>query len=75
MGAWIEIITDNHKLIYAFLVAPHVGAWIEIRNQDVSISVGAVAPHVGAWIEIQDPCPKITPAVVAPHVGAWIEII
>ena len=33
-------------------VAPHVGAWIEIRRSAPSISLANVAPHVGAWIEI-----------------------
>ena len=34
------------------LVAPHAGAWIEIRIR-VEIDAGElVAPHAGAWIEI-----------------------
>ena len=56
------------------VVAPHVGAWIEIipaAHQTASIRV---APHVGAWIEIaKDRCVYCM-APVAPHVGAWIEI-
>ena len=35
------------------IVAPHVGAWIEIMVTNRAISEAmAVAPHVGAWIEI-----------------------
>ena len=59
------------------LVAPHVGAWIEIvRHAYASLIWVSVAPHVGAWIEIlyQEEMQKCTD-VVAPHVGAWIEMI
>ena len=34
------------------LVAPHVGAWIEICARTRTRAFGSVAPHVGAWIEI-----------------------
>ena len=34
------------------LVAPLVGAWIEIRFAFVVATSAAVAPLVGAWIEI-----------------------
>ena len=34
------------------MVAPHVGAWIEINNQIKVENYEHVAPHVGAWIEI-----------------------
>ena len=34
------------------MVAPHVGAWIEIVRLKPSVPVSLVAPHVGAWIEI-----------------------
>ena len=37
---------------YKPLVAPFVGAWIEIAGEDGSIQVYVVAPFVGAWIEI-----------------------
>ena len=33
-------------------VAPHVGAWIEIRKSSQILASRLVAPHVGAWIEI-----------------------
>ncbi len=32
-------------------VAPHVGAWIEMRSIHRRCA-SRVAPHVGAWIEI-----------------------
>ena len=34
------------------MVAPHVGAWIEIDAYVEFVATGLVAPHVGAWIEI-----------------------
>ena len=33
-------------------VAPHAGAWIEMRNNCTSRTLIDVAPHAGAWIEI-----------------------
>ncbi len=56
-------------------VAPHVGAWIEIRLGDYIIIALVVAPHVGAWIEIVCNNAFIVPIEVAPHVGAWIEML
>ena len=37
----------------AKVVAPHVGAWIEIRVLICVVRCANVAPHVGAWIEIR----------------------
>ena len=34
------------------MVAPHVGAWIEIGKVTKGGKAAKVAPHVGAWIEI-----------------------
>ena len=34
------------------IVAPHVGAWIEIATMYRDRLAAIVAPHVGAWIEI-----------------------
>ena len=56
------------------LVAPHVGAWIEIIGKKLKIDLWFVAPHVGAWIEISVQYPANPTSPVAPHVGAWIEI-
>ena len=37
--------------ISIFLVAPHVGAWIETNLTIDTDTKAKVAPHVGAWIE------------------------
>ena len=34
-----------------YIVAPHVGAWIETTYSLGSYTLAEVAPHVGAWIE------------------------
>ena len=34
------------------MVAPLVGAWIEIIHEECDEMAGVVAPLVGAWIEI-----------------------
>ena len=57
------------------LVAPLVGAWIEIFNRLLLILCKPVAPLVGAWIEITSPLTITILDIVAPLVGAWIEII
>ena len=56
------------------VVAPLVGAWIEIPffpSRSLKVSV---APLVGAWIEIPCNISIAAPDEVAPLVGAWIEI-
>ena len=55
-------------------VAPHAGAWIEIKLSIVSSNPCSVAPHAGAWIEISLMFGISTNPFVAPHAGAWIEI-
>ena len=37
----------------AAMVAPHAGAWIEIKRREEGLSGKSVAPHAGAWIEIR----------------------
>ena len=56
------------------IVAPHVGAWIEIVISKGNSKLLKVAPHVGAWIEIPTSIVNQVENFVAPHVGAWIEI-
>ena len=56
------------------IVAPHVGAWIEMSKPLLSCQSSLVAPHVGAWIEIEKLGEVVQYPTVAPHVGAWIEI-
>ena len=56
------------------LVAPLVGAWIEIHLYMTYNLLFIVAPLVGAWIEIIGLYSVVNPCHVAPLVGAWIEI-
>ena len=56
------------------MVAPFVGAWIEIVDAECKQRIQRVAPFVGAWIEIRGSCSQEKEAQVAPFVGAWIEI-
>ena len=52
MGAWIEMPVTIGVIILP-PVAPHVGAWIEIKAATPVVPEPInVAPHVGAWIEI-----------------------
>ena len=57
------------------LVAPYVGAWIEILCGRVSCRSIYVAPYVGAWIEIPGEEVVSMLSNVAPYVGAWIEMV
>ena len=63
------------QLTCAGVVAPHVGAWIEIILHKLRWWCYLVAPHVGAWIEIVKKIFCHHEYVVAPHVGAWIEMV
>ena len=56
------------------LVAPLVGAWIEMNPYLPLSGTGFVAPLVGAWIEIGISSHLIYFGSVAPLVGAWIEM-
>ena len=56
------------------MVAPLVGAWIEINSKGVLYEQKQVAPLVGAWIEIVTFTESLPAMWVAPLVGAWIEI-
>ena len=56
------------------MVAPRVGAWIEISHMGRSKRNIRVAPRVGAWIEIKKHMKGMRWISVAPRVGAWIEI-
>ena len=60
--------------IESFVVAPLVGAWIEIIAKLYKYVPIFVAPLVGAWIEICNGIPGYPYTNVAPLVGAWIEI-
>ena len=39
-------------LTNSLLVAPYMGAWIEIMSLTDASSLALVAPYMGAWIEI-----------------------
>ena len=52
MGAWIEICRWQDICKEKHLVAPLMGAWIEIDKVYTLVSVISVAPLMGAWIEI-----------------------
>ena len=56
------------------IVAPLVGAWIEIATHNHGPRSEPVAPLVGAWIEIWLFVCYTPTGNVAPLVGAWIEI-
>ena len=52
MGAWIEMVVKRY-LGGGICVAPLVGAWIEItEDEEHKMKALDVAPLVGAWIEI-----------------------
>ena len=52
MGAWIEIAPAN-LVISISIVAPFMGAWIEIPDAGTyPLIIYQVAPFMGAWIEI-----------------------
>ena len=57
-----------------FLVAPLVGAWIEMFAALVVSIIAIVAPLVGAWIEMLSSSSLNAVKMVAPLVGAWIEM-
>ena len=62
------VLTSQH------IVAPLVGAWIEMVALMAVSAVKFVAPLVGAWIEIYRRNRRSNFISVAPLVGAWIEI-
>ena len=53
-----------------YIVAPLVGAWIEIMRAIIIPDPLSVAPLVGAWIEIRRPGIPGYHYVVAPLMGA-----
>ena len=57
------------------MVAPLVGAWIEMAYLQQWREILVVAPLVGAWIEIKGRFWTKIIISVAPLVGAWIEMI
>ena len=62
-------------VIRSGIVAPLVGAWIEIAKSGIDYQTLYVAPLVGAWIEICRFRSVGSGGLVAPLVGAWIEML
>ena len=56
------------------IVAPNIGAWIEIKSICNHSIKSSVAPNIGAWIEIYIFFWHFNWYAVAPNIGAWIEI-
>ena len=73
MGAWIETLKVDPRILNPIVVAPYVGAWIETAVQEQMKHNQQVAPYVGAWIETEYLAYGKSQTRVAPYVGAWIE--
>ncbi len=74
MGAWIEI-SYSKSINSKIDVAPHVGAWIEIRKH--FSTVAKIRASHPMWVRgLKYYCLDILWLfqIVAPHVGAWIEM-
>ena len=56
-----------------FLVAPHVGAWIETPQNTLALFKCASLPTWERGLKRITHIVKMQEAQVAPHVGAWIE--
>ena len=69
----LKYINHFHNQII-IIVAPYMGAWIEIIKSDELDVAISVAPYMGAWIEISDEMGWCKAGKVAPYMGAWIEI-
>ena len=73
MGAWIEMGDLFITWTYA-MVAPLVGAWIEIHRQEVSIGKTSSLPSWERGLKFPLGFLFFPRNCVAPLVGAWIEI-
>ncbi len=58
----------------ASLVAPHAGAWIEIRHAGSRVSILWSHPMRVRGLKLATEADSQTQREVAPHAGAWIEI-
>ena len=67
-------LPPNLKQDPDMIVAPYMGAWIEIQCIQVAGKTLFVAPYMGAWIEIHPLSLLDYLFYVAPYMGAWIEI-
>ena len=74
MGAWIEILL-NYIIDIDILVAPLVGAWIEMITAQVKWTSRALSlPSWERGLKLDGRKTCTRRLVVAPLVGAWIEI-
>jgi len=75
MGAWIEILITC-GLSGIFLVAPYMGAWIEIcAISMLSLVISSRTLHGCVdWNKCYSTA-KSPQSMVAPYMGAWIEIL
>ena len=65
---------NSKNITLNLIVAPFMGAWIEIGSPNNINAVDLVAPFMGAWIEINGIGGNVVISSVAPFMGAWIEI-
>ena len=73
MGAWIEIAQDSTPT-WQPLVAPRVGAWIEITEINQWNFLVTSLPAWERGLKFLVLISTATPSIVAPRVGAWIEM-
>ena len=69
----LKFVIRLYSKVFA-IVAPFMGAWIEIFGRTKLRNLNFVAPFMGAWIEILKKKEKLIQDIVAPFMGAWIEI-
>jgi len=75
MGAWIEILPKHHQNKGRQMVAPHMGAWIEMIDFRITLSLFLSHPTWVRGLKFLVYVVKISVDKVAPHMGAWIEIL
>ena len=73
MGAWIEI-SSALKIFLFQLVAPFVGAWIEILREVLQCENVVSLPSWERGLKSYASGGYPAQSIVAPFVGAWIEI-
>ena len=73
MGAWIEIKSRDYKQ-YVRLVAPRVGAWIEITWPPCMGGAERSRPAWARGLKWTGVLEHLVTDIVAPRVGAWIEM-
>jgi len=64
----------TYQQVTPFVIAPCIGAWIEIFFEISASPFTRIAPCIGAWIEIPSLLFAHLVNSIAPCIGAWIEI-